>query len=77
MASSECVGHYLLMFSDAEVMDGGFRPLERGDFQERKTLFTYVFILLEGQVEIKLLESKLRGKHHLDVFQAGKARRKV
>lgn len=66
-ASSERGGHYLLMFSDAEVRDGGCRPLERGDFQGWKTLCIYIFILLEEQSEIKLLESKLRSRCRLGV----------
>jgi len=57
------------MFSDAEVKDGGCGPIETGDFQGWKTLFIYVFILLEGQGEIELLESKLRGRHHLMCFR--------
>lgn len=74
--SSGYAGHYLLVFSDAEVMVGCCGPLEKGDFQGWKTSFIYVFILVEGQGEIEVLESKMRGRHHVDALQAGQARDK-
>lgn len=57
-------------------MGCGYRALEKGDFGEQKASFIYVFILVEGQGEIGLLKSEMRDRHHIDVFQAGKARDK-
>lgn len=61
----------------AEVMDGNYRPLDRGGFQGRKL---YKFISLfqcKGRIEVEFLEPKLRGRHYLDVSKVDKARKEI
>ena len=65
-----------MVLSDAEfvmVAGGLFKEVA---FRDGKLYyFTYLF-RLKDRGEIEFLEPKLRGRHRVDVFKAGKARRR-
>lgn len=58
-------------------MDVDYRLLERGGFQGQKLFWFISLFQLKDRGEIEFLESKLRGRCHLDVFKVSKARKEI